>query len=292
MEQQRQLREKTRTSKEAELMEQLWRNEKQLREQDKELTNLRDDKEKAVANLQVEQQKVANLENELRDKDQDIVELQNALSEARQTLSANESQLKTRDWVISRNDIQMTNKCLGSGGLGRVMEGRYCGCAVAIKQLHQWTLTPDMCKLFEREMDIASRCRHPCLLQFIGATHDEGDQLLVTELMENNLRSLVHQPSEQLSDAEIAVIALDVALGLNYLHQRKPTPIVHRDVSSANVLLWIRDKKWRGKVSDYGTARFVGEAMTRSPGAFIYSAPEAASTSQTVKVSCFFLRLF
>ena len=26
--------------------------------------------------------------------------------------------------------------------------------------------------MFEREVDMASKCRHPCLLQFIGATAD------------------------------------------------------------------------------------------------------------------------
>ena len=54
-----------------------------------------------------------------------------------------------------------------------------------------------------------------------------------------------------------AVISLDVALALNYLHQKKPEPIIHRDISSANVLLWRQGDQWRGKVSDYGTANFM-----------------------------------
>ena len=65
----------------------------------------------------------------------------------------------------------------------------------------------------------------------------------------------------------------------------KPTPIIHRDVSSANVLLWRQGDHWRGKVSDYGTANFVQQTMTRAPGAPIYSAPEAVSSNQTPKVS-------
>ena len=224
------------------------------------------------------------LEKELRDQVQEIVELKKALSEANQSKDYYKSQLEPRDWVISRDDIQVTNTCLGSGGCGFVLEGRYCGCAVAVKKLHS-SIPPDR-KLFQREMDIASRCRHPCLLQFIGATNDEENPLFVTELMEKSLRKLLHEhPKKKLSDAEIAIICLDVARGLNYLHQRKPTAIVHRDVSSANVLLWQRGEKWRGKLSDYGTARLVGEIMTKSPGAMIYSAPEAATGSQTVKVS-------
>ena len=228
--------------------------------------------------------KLQTLEKELRDREQDNVVLNKDLSEANKSIANYKSQLETRDWVISRDDISVSNTCLGSGGCGLVLEGRYCGCAVAIKKLH--SLTSHERKLFQREMDIASRCRHPCLLQFIGATNDEENPLFVTELMEKSLRKLLHeQPKKKLSDAEIAIICLDVARALNYLHQRKPIPIVHRDVSSANVLLWRRGNKWRGKLSDYGTARLVEEMMTRSPGAMIYSAPEAATRYQTVKVS-------
>ena len=232
--------------------------------------------------------KLQNLEKELRDQEQDNVVLTKNLSEANESIANYKSQLETRDWVISRDDIEVFNdSVLGSGGCGFVLEGRYCGCAVAIKKLHSLTvLTPHERKLFQREMDIASRCRHPCLLQFIGATNDEENPLFVTELMEKSLRKLLHEQSnEKLSDAEIAIICLDVARALNYLHQRKPTPIVHRDVSSSNVLVWRCGKKWRGKLSDYGTARLVEEMMTRSPGAMIYSAPEASTSSQTVKVS-------
>ena len=250
----------------------------------KQMTILKAAKEKETVNLQekltAKIQEVTTLERQLRDREQDVVELQTALSETEETLRRYESQLTTRDWVLSRDKIQMTEKVLGIGGSGRVVEGRYCGCAVAIKQLHELALTPLEQKVFEREMDIASRCRHPCLLQFIGATSDEGSPLFVTELMETSLRALLGKRS--LSETEVAVIALDVARALNYLHEKT---IVHRDVSSANVLLWLRDNKWRGKLSDYGTAKFVEEIMTKAPGNMSYSAPEAFSTSQTVKVS-------
>ena len=69
--------------------------------------------------------------------------------------------------------------------------------------------------------------------------------------------------------------------------------MIHRDISSANVLLWrkagreagIQEAQWRGKVSDYGTAKFVEQVMTQTPGCLAYSAPEARTTTQTAKVS-------
>ena len=190
---------------------------------------------------------------------------------------------ETRDWVIPRDKIQITEKYLGREGWGIVNEGTYCGCTVAVKQIHELILSPHNINLFEREMNIASKCRHPHLLQFIGATKDEGTPLFVTELMEKSLRTLLEQ--RQLSETEIAVISLDVARALNYLHGKKPEPIIHRDVSSANVLLWRQGDQWRGKVSDYGTANFMQQTMTVAPGAMIYSAPEALTSNQRIKVS-------
>ena len=38
-------------------------------------------------------------------------------------------------------------------------------------------------------------------------------------------------------------------------------------------------------MSDYGTANFMQQTMTVAPGAMIYSAPEALTSNQTVKVS-------
>ena len=249
----------------------------QLREMTQQLTNVQGQLQEKDEEAALLQNQVTSLEVRLRTKDQEVNELETTLSTARGALNE-----QSPDWVISRDQIQLTDKCLGRGGWGSVVEGKYCGCAVAVKQMHAMILSPHNRRLFEREMDIASRCRHPCLLQFIGATNDEGSPLFVTELMESSLRALLEQRS--LSNNELTVISLDVARALNYLHQKEPSPIIHRDISSANVLVWRQADQWRAKVSDYGTANFMQQTMTAGPGAMIYSAPEALTKSQTIKV--------
>ena len=263
--------------------------QRQLREMQQRGTNSLRPSREIEQRLENFQQQVSVLESQVREKDQEVNELELSLSSAQQTINDLQRQEEC-DWVISRDEIQMTNKCLGKVGWGSVYEGVYCGCTVAVKKMHDLIVSPHNIRLFEREMNIASKCRHPHLLQFIGATNDKGNALFITELMEESLRSLLEQ--RKLSETEIRTISLDVARALNYLHQKKPEPIIHRDVSSANVLLWRQDDQWRDKVSDYGTANFMQQTMTVVPGAMIYSAPDVVTSNQTVKVSFTAFRTF
>ena len=57
-----------------------------------------------------------------------------------------------------------------------------------------------------------------------------------------------------LSYCAVLVISQDIACVLNYIRLFKPDPILHGDVSTANVLLTHGDYNWRANVSDYGSA--------------------------------------
>ena len=83
----------------------------------------------------------------------------------------------------------------------------------------------------------------------------------------------------------------DVASALNYLHSHR-TPILHRDVSSANVLLEHSkpDRQWKAKLSDFGSANLSFLAATPAEGAPIYAAPEVSTedrSRQTAKVDVY-----
>ena len=249
------------------------------------LKDLQEDLDEVTLDKEDAEQQVLNLRAESKVNEEHVKELKESLSTIQQTQDDHRPK-ESCEWVISRNEIFLTNEMLGEGAWGKVLLGRFRGCKIAVKQVHNLVLSSFSRSLFEREMKIASRCRHPYLLQFIGATNEGGPPLLVTELMETSLRALLDPPLQRLSDSEISIISSDVALALNYLHQTKPLPIIHRDISSANVLLWRHGRQWRGKVSDYGTANCIQQIMTPGPGARIYSAPEAfTKDEQTVKVS-------
>ena len=243
--------------------------------------------------LEEERQQKATLEERLRNLELQMQEernrylsnerlLQSAVSEAREELIESQSR-QPHDWIIQREEVLLSESVLGKGAWGSVCQGIFRCCQVAVKEIHELILSPHNRRLFEREMSIASCCRHPNLLQFIGATNDDGSPLFVTEILETSLRRLLSERA--LNHEEIVSLALDVAKGLNYLHLNRPLPIIHRDISSANVLLWRRDDCWRAKLSDYGSANFMRQCMTVNPGAIIYSAPEALTSQQSPKVN-------
>ena len=71
-------------------------------------------------------------------------------------------------------------------------------------------------------------------------------------------------------------ILLDVANGLNYLHQKQP-PIIHRDLSANNVLLTTEHK---AKISDLGMSKLADanamkHKLTTTPGTTCMMPPEA-----------------
>ena len=226
--------------------------------------------------------------HQIRQKQRTLVDTERRLRESESAVSVAEEalaecrQLGPRDWIIRRDEVIMSEKFLGKGAWGEVYQGSFRGFQVAVKQIHDLILSPHNCKRFEREMSIASRCRHPNLLQFMGATNNDESPLFVTELLDTDLRKVLSQRS--LRHEEIVCLALDVAIALNYLHLNKPFPIIHRDISSSNVLLWRRDDRWRAKLSDYGAANFMRQCMTSNPGARIYAAPEALTSKQSPKV--------
>ena len=177
-------------------------------------------------------------------------------------------------WLVQRREIELTEEEVGRGGWAAVMVADFRGTRVAAKCFYQQILVSRYNRqLFNREMNMAARLRHPNLVQFIGASL-EGEPIILTELMTTSLRTELEKGP--ISHAHITSISLDVVRGLNYLHLMQPHPIIHRDISSANVLLDpLPDNRWKAKISDYGSVNLVRELRTVGPGSPVYAAPEA-----------------
>ena len=74
-----------------------------------------------------------------------------------------------------------------------------------------------------------------------------------------------------------ATIALNIAQGLHYLHTKKPYPIVHRDLSSTNILLGTISHNFIAKIGDFGQSkelRHKKDWSSTNPGTLQYLPPE------------------
>ena len=192
-----------------------------------------------------------------------------------------------RQWVVERREIEVMGPELGRGAWATVLEAKFRGVRVAAKVIHGQILSAHNQQLFVREMNMASRIRHPNLVQFIGATL-KGEMVILMELMPTSLRREL-EIAGSMSPELASAIGLDVARAINYLHLMRPHPLIHRDISSANVLLEpLPNSSCRAKVSDYGTVNLQQQLSTAGPGSRCYAAPEANDpTQQSPKMDIF-----
>ena len=183
-----------------------------------------------------------------------------------------------KEWVVRRREIHMTGDRLGGGGWGEVMVAKFRGSQVAAKVLYRDLQSPYYHSIFQREMDMAAKVRHPNLVQFLGASMDQ-EMVILMELMSTSLRQHIAKNTPNLSFS--TAVSLDVAKALNYLHLMQPEAILHRDISSANVLLApLPGYRWRAKVTDYGSVNLQNLLTTKNPGNPVYSAPESHDPAQ------------
>ena len=182
-------------------------------------------------------------------------------------------------WKVACSKVEKGAE-IARGGWGTISKGTV---SVAIKELHGAIAHQSYIDQFRREMQILSQIRHSNLVQFIGAVFDQPSgapraiPLIIIELLDTNLRSAYEK--EQLRDDHKLPIFKDVAKALKYLHERYD-PIIHRDVSAPNVLLEaLPGGKWKGKLSDLGSANYLKNAQTHAPGAILYAAPETFPTA-------------
>lgn len=113
--------------------------------------------------------------------------------------------------------------------------------------------------------------RHPNIVMFLGASTKFPNLSIILEYCANrSLWSVLQNKAIALSWEDRRRIAIEIALGMNYLHSFS-TPIIHRDLKSLNILL---DDCFRAKIADFGWTRLKGDKMTNKIGTFQWMAPE------------------
>jgi serine/threonine-protein kinase len=153
---------------------------------------------------------------------------------------------------------------------------------VALKVLHPELTATLGAERFLSEIEIVASLQHPHILPLYDS--GEADELLYYVMPYAEGESLRQRldREKQLAVDESVRIAVEVADGLDYAHQKG---VVHRDIKPGNILLSAR----HAVIADFGIARAIeaalAERVTRTGlgvGTPLYASPEQATAEETL----------
>ncbi|XP_015879351.3 MDIS1-interacting receptor like kinase 2-like [Ziziphus jujuba] len=186
------------------------------------------------------------------------------------------------DIIRATNDFDI-RYCIGTGGYGSVYRARLPnGKIVALKKLHRSEAEePVLRKSFTNEVKMLTQVRHRNIVRLHGYCLHKKCMFLIYEYMRRG--SLFCILNNDVEAAELdwkrrVNIIKGIVHALCYMHHHCTPPIVHRDVTTTNVLL---NSELEAVVSDFGTARLLqpdSSTQTVVAGTYGYIAPEFAYT--------------
>ncbi|RZC86240.1 hypothetical protein C5167_007425 [Papaver somniferum] len=181
--------------------------------------------------------------------------------------------------------------CVGTGGSGSVYKATLStGQVVAVKKLHSSNENSEIFdpKSFESEVLALTELRHRNIVKLFGVCFnlERNISFFVYEFVERGSLKNVLRDGEQAMEFEwikrVRFIK-GTANALAYMHHDCIPAIVHRDISSNNILL---DSEYDARVSDFGTARILkldSSNWTSLAGTYGYLAPELAYTMKVTE---------
>ena len=130
-------------------------------------------------------------------------------------------------------------------------------------------------RLFQQEIAVCTRARHPNIVSLCGVTTENGVPLrIITELLEGSLSDVIEAALRSkwpLSLREQIDLALGMTAGIAYLHQLGRGGVLHGDIRSTNVVV---TSLMKAKICDLGSARFAEVSLSVGPMSPGYLAPE------------------
>ncbi|PHT50568.1 hypothetical protein CQW23_10315, partial [Capsicum baccatum] len=171
--------------------------------------------------------------------------------------------------------------CIGQGGHGSVYKVNLPSLGtIAVKRLNS-SIENTHPKSFMNEIRALTGIKHRNIVNLYGYCSHAQHLFLVYEYAERGSLSSIltnEAESKKLDWLKRVNIIKGVAFALSYMHEDCSPPIVHRDISSSNVLL---DSEYEARVSDFGIAKLLkpdSSNCTALAGIYGYVAPELAYT--------------
>ncbi|CAL8997344.1 unnamed protein product [Prunus brigantina] len=187
--------------------------------------------------------------------------------------------------IIRETEDFDSTYCIGKGGHGSVYRVNLSsGDVVAVKKLHLlWDGEIEFQNEFLNEVRALTEIRHRNIVKLYDFCAHKRHSFLVYKYLERgSLAAMLSKDEEakELGWSKRVNIVKGLAHALPYMHHDCLSPIVHRDISSKNILL---DYEYEACVSDFGTAKYLNPDSTNwiaITGTYGYMAPELAYTME------------
>ncbi|MFQ6627782.1 hypothetical protein Gotur_007875 [Gossypium turneri] len=136
---------------------------------------------------------------------------------------------------------------------GSYQVAKWNGTRVSVKIFDKDSYSdPESINAFKYELTLLEKVRHPNVVQFVGAVTQNIPMMIVSEYhAKGNFQNYL-QKKGRLSTSKVLRFAVDIARGMNYLHECKPDPIIHCNLQPKNVLL---DNGGKLKIAGFGLLR-------------------------------------
>ncbi|CAI9292878.1 unnamed protein product [Lactuca saligna] len=152
------------------------------------------------------------------------------------------------EYEINAKELDFTDSVNITKGTFTIASWR--GTKVAVKKLGDELFTDkEKVRAFRDELELLQKIRHPNVVQFLGAVTQSSPMMIITEYLPKGDLRLFLKRKEALKPSTALKFAMDIARGMNYLHENKPEPIIHRDLEPSNIL---RADSGHLKVADFG----------------------------------------
>ncbi|KAL1151173.1 hypothetical protein V6Z11_A09G023200 [Gossypium hirsutum] len=163
-----------------------------------------------------------------------------------------------KDIIRATEDFDI-KYCIGMGGYGSVYRAVLpSGKVVALKKLHRLEAEqPAYDTSFRNEIKFLTEIRHKNIVKLHGFCLHNRYMFLIYEYMEKGslfYALSIDEEAMELDWTKRVNIVKGVAHALSYMHHDCTPPIVHRDISSNNILL---NSELEAFIADFGTARLL-----------------------------------